>query len=168
MTIQDAYRASHPKSAALAERARAAIPGGITHDIRHLVPFPVYVERAAGSRKWDVDGHEYVDYWMGHGALFLGHCHPALVKALEGEAARAGVCTIWLGTDDDFGGTNLFGADLYPDVLDKLRGIEPTPEHPSVFYRRLGYTVVGVLPDVDGFGKHDILMAKRIQPQHVT
>src|SRR5881275_1709280 len=70
MTIQEEYRAKHPRSAALTDRARAAIPGGITHDIRHLVPFPTYIERARGSRKWDVDGHEYVDYWMGHGALF--------------------------------------------------------------------------------------------------
>jgi glutamate-1-semialdehyde 2,1-aminomutase len=88
MSIQDDYRAKHPKSATLAERARRAIPGGITHDIRHLTPFPVYVERAAGSRKWDVDGHEYVDYWMGHGALFLGHCHPAVVRAVQEQMAR--------------------------------------------------------------------------------
>ena len=88
MSVQDDYRAKHPKSLALAERARKAIPGGITHDIRHLVPFPIYVERAAGSRKWDVDGHEYVDYWMGHGSLFLGHCHPAAVKAVQEQMAR--------------------------------------------------------------------------------
>ena len=88
MTIQDTFRAMHPKSAALAERARAAIPGGITHDIRHLLPFPVYMDRASGTRKWDVDGHEYVDYWMGHGALFLGHCHPAVVKAVQEQVAR--------------------------------------------------------------------------------
>ncbi|HUF92632.1 MAG TPA: aminotransferase class III-fold pyridoxal phosphate-dependent enzyme [Candidatus Limnocylindria bacterium] len=88
MSIHDDYKASHPKSAALAERARRAIPGGITHDIRHLTPFPVYIERAAGTRKWDVDGHEYVDYWMGHGALFLGHCHPAVVKAVQEQMAR--------------------------------------------------------------------------------
>jgi glutamate-1-semialdehyde 2,1-aminomutase len=88
MTIQDEYRARHPRSAALAERARAAIPGGITHDIRHLTPFPTYIERAAGTRKWDVDGHEYVDYWMGHGALFLGHCHPAVVRAVQEQVAR--------------------------------------------------------------------------------
>jgi glutamate-1-semialdehyde 2,1-aminomutase len=87
MTIQEEFRARHPKSAALAERARAAIPGGITHDIRHLLPFPVYIERAKGTRKWDVDGHEYVDYWMGHGALFLGHCHPAVVKAVQAQVA---------------------------------------------------------------------------------
>jgi len=88
MSIHDDYRAKHPRSAALAERARRAIPGGITHDIRHLLPFPVYIDRAAGSRKWDVDGHEYVDYWMGHGALFLGHCHPAVVRAVQEQMAR--------------------------------------------------------------------------------
>jgi len=88
MTIIEEYRAKHPRSAALWERARRAIPGGITHDIRHLAPFPTYVERAAGTRKWDVDGNEYIDYWMGHGALFLGHCHPAVVKAIQDQAAR--------------------------------------------------------------------------------
>src|SRR5207249_583549 len=88
MTIQEEYRAKHPRSAALAERARAAIPGGITHDIRHLAPFPTYLDRASGTRKWDVDGHEYVDYWMGHGALFLGHCHPAVVTAVQEQVAR--------------------------------------------------------------------------------
>jgi glutamate-1-semialdehyde 2,1-aminomutase len=88
MTIAQAYRDKHPTSAKLAERARQAIPGGITHDIRHLVPFAVYIDRAAGSRKWDVDGHEYIDYWMGHGALFLGHCHPAVVQAVQAQMAR--------------------------------------------------------------------------------
>jgi glutamate-1-semialdehyde 2,1-aminomutase len=88
MTIHETFCAKHPKSAALAERARVAIPGGITHDIRHLKPFGLYVDRAAGTRKWDVDGHEYIDYWMGHGALFLGHCHPAVVKAVQAQVAR--------------------------------------------------------------------------------
>ena len=86
--VVETYRAMHPKSAALYERARAIIPGGVTHDGRHMKPFPVYVERALGSHKWDVDGHDYVDYWMGHGALFLGHCHPKVVKAIQEQAAR--------------------------------------------------------------------------------
>jgi aminoglycoside 6'-N-acetyltransferase I len=87
-----------------------------------------------------------------------------LVRALEDEARRAGVCTIWLASDDDFGGTNLFGVDLYPDVLGRLQALTlaPASRHPFTFYRRLGYAVVGVLPDVDGVGKHDILMAKRL------
>lgn len=89
-------------------------------------------------------------------------CGRRLVAALEGEARRAGILTIWLGTDDDFGGTSIFGVDLYPDVLDHLTKLKVTAGHPLAFYRRLGYAIVGVLPDVDGPGRHDILMARRI------
>src|SRR5262249_47676436 len=56
---------------------------------RHLDPFPIYVERAAGSHKWDVDGHELIDYWSGHGALMLGHSHPAVVDAVKRQIPRA-------------------------------------------------------------------------------
>jgi aminoglycoside 6'-N-acetyltransferase I len=86
-----------------------------------------------------------------------------LVAALEAAARDAGVCTVWLGADDDFGGTNLVGTDLYPNVLDKLSRLSPAAGHPFTFYSNQGFSVVGVLPDVDGFGSHDILMAKRIQ-----
>jgi aminoglycoside 6'-N-acetyltransferase I len=85
-----------------------------------------------------------------------------LVGALEDVARSDGAITLWLGTDDDFGGTNLYGENLYPDVLGKLRGLRATGGHPFTFYQRLGYSVTGIFPDVDGFGKHDILMAKRV------
>lgn len=85
-----------------------------------------------------------------------------LVTALEEKAKSEGVLTVWLGTDDDFGGTNLYGQDLYPDVLGALKKLRVTSGHPCRFYEKLGYTVTGVFPDVDGIGKHDILMAKRI------
>jgi GNAT superfamily N-acetyltransferase len=88
----------------------------------------------------------------------------ALVAALEQRARAANIGTIWLGTDDDFGGTSLYGADLYPDVLGHLRRITPRGKHPYMFYQRIGFAVVGVLPDVNGRGRHDILMAKRIEP----
>jgi len=86
-----------------------------------------------------------------------------LVETLEREASKAGICTIWLGTDDEFGGTNIYGVDLYPDVLDSLSRLAPATGHPFTFYRKLGFAIVGVLPDADGLGKHDILMAKRVE-----
>ncbi len=52
---------------------------------RYLEPHPPYVERAAGSRKWDADGNEYVDYFGGHGALLLGHNHPAVIEAVTAQ-----------------------------------------------------------------------------------
>jgi glutamate-1-semialdehyde 2,1-aminomutase len=87
-TLVDRYRKTLPGSWARWERACRVIPGGITHDSRHLTPFPLYVNRAEGPRKWDVDGREYIDYWMGHGALFLGHAHPSLVEAVTRQVAR--------------------------------------------------------------------------------
>ena len=61
---------------------------GATHFARVHVPFRPYITHAAGSRKWDVDGHEYIDYVMGHGALVLGHSHPDIVRAVQEQAAK--------------------------------------------------------------------------------
>jgi glutamate-1-semialdehyde 2,1-aminomutase len=83
------------RSEALAERARKVIPSGVTHDMRFLRPYPIYIERAQGARKVDVDGNEYVDYWMGHGSLILGHRHPEVIAAVNeaiGRATHAGGC----------------------------------------------------------------------------
>ncbi len=60
----------------------------MTHDTRYLQPHPLYVDRAAGSRKWDVDGNELVDYIGGHGALLLGHNHPQVMEAVREQLAK--------------------------------------------------------------------------------
>ncbi len=86
----------------------------------------------------------------------------ALVADFEEQVAQRGGHTILLGTDDENCRTTLGGIDLYPDVLDKLRAIQNRQSHPFEFYLRVGYHVVGVVPDANGFGKPDILMAKRI------
>ena len=75
-------RETRAGSAAWYDRAMKAVGGGVGHDMRHAVPFPTYVERAQGAHKWDVDGHRYIDYHMGNGALLLGHAHPAIVEAV--------------------------------------------------------------------------------------
>jgi aminoglycoside 6'-N-acetyltransferase I len=86
----------------------------------------------------------------------------ALVVALEEELRARGAMTVYLGTDDEAGMTSLGGADLYPGVLEKLAAMENRRGHPFTFYRRLGYEVVGCIPDANGFGKPDIFMAKRL------
>jgi len=85
--IEDQYRARTPGSAALYAQACRVLPAGLTHDSRATSPYPIYVARAAGARKWDVDGNEYVDYFGGHGALLFGHSHPPLVEAVQRQAA---------------------------------------------------------------------------------
>jgi len=88
VSVEEQFRRAHPRSEALFRRAKAAIAGGLSHDIRHLRPFPIYVARAGGSRKWDVDGHELIDYWVGHGALFLGHANPTVQQAVGSQLGR--------------------------------------------------------------------------------
>jgi glutamate-1-semialdehyde 2,1-aminomutase len=87
-SILDTYRDKHAGSARLYEESLRTFPSGVTHDIRYLSPFPIFIERAEGSRKWDVDGNEYIDYVMGHGALFLGHAHPEITQAVIHQAQR--------------------------------------------------------------------------------
>src|SRR5919198_5622786 len=82
------YRARTGGSAALYERARKVLPSGITHDARYLDPYSIHVAKAKGPRKWDVDGNEYVDYFGGHGALLLGHSHPAVTAAVVEQAGK--------------------------------------------------------------------------------
>jgi glutamate-1-semialdehyde 2,1-aminomutase len=89
MKLADRYGAEFPKSRRLHEKAKGIFPNGVTHDLRHLEPFPIYIERAKGGHKWDVDGHELIDYWSGHGAILLGHSHPAVVEAVQRQVERS-------------------------------------------------------------------------------
>lgn len=86
--LDQAYREKFGNSARLHARARDTIAAGITHDGRNFAPFPIYIDRAEGSRKWDVDGNELIDHWMGHGALLLGHNHPAVEAAMAEQVGR--------------------------------------------------------------------------------
>jgi len=87
--IVEEYIRTHPGSQRLHERAKKFFTiNGATHANRLLDPFRPYVTHAKGSRKWDVDGNEYIDYVMGHGALILGHCHPDMVRAVEEQMAK--------------------------------------------------------------------------------
>jgi glutamate-1-semialdehyde 2,1-aminomutase len=86
--IITAYRAATRGSAAAAAKAQLLFPSGITHDSRYIEPYGLYITRAKGPRKWDVDGNEYVDYFGGHGALLLGHSHPKVVAAVHEQIER--------------------------------------------------------------------------------
>ena len=87
-TTLERYVSKFPKSRELYERAKKVFPRGVSHDTRYVQPFPIYITHASGSRKWDVDGNEYIDYFGGHGALMLGHAHPSLVKAVEEQIVK--------------------------------------------------------------------------------
>ena len=95
-TILEQYIAKHPGSAERYREAVGIFPGGVTHDNRYAEPFPLYITHGQGPRKWDVDGNEYIDYVSGHGALILGHSHPAIADAVAEQIRRGthlGACT---------------------------------------------------------------------------
>ena len=87
-SISEEYTRRTSRAQRLYARAKEVIPSGVTHDVRYMEPYPIYVERAAGPRKWDVDGNEYVDYVMGHGALLLGHNNPTVLAAASEQLGR--------------------------------------------------------------------------------
>ena len=84
-----AYAAKRPKSGEYWQRAQQVLAGGVGHDLRRFEPTPLYITRARGARKWDVDGNEYIDFLMGNAALLLGHADPEVVEAVT-RAVRDG------------------------------------------------------------------------------
>ncbi|HEX2490662.1 MAG TPA: GNAT family N-acetyltransferase, partial [Blastocatellia bacterium] len=126
-----------------------------------------------------VDGDGAILGWIGaiemHGGL-VWELHPlavrpraqgrgvgrALVEDLEEQVVALGGQTLWVGTNDEDNLTSLGGIDLYPNPLDHLSRIENLRGHPYEFYQKLGFVIVGVMPDSEGFGKPDIFLAKRL------
>ncbi|MEM1683710.1 MAG: aspartate aminotransferase family protein [Ignisphaera sp.] len=97
------------RSREMFERALRIFPGGVTYHIRYLEPYPIYVSRAKGSIVWDVDGNEYDDYWMGHGAHILGHSPDFVVEAVN-KISREGT---------HFGFENIYAIE-YAELLTKV------------------------------------------------
>lgn len=131
------------------------------------------ISRAAVDDEMNVLG------WVGGRSMYSGNVwelHPlvvsskhrgqgigsSLVKDFEEQVKKNGGITVWLGSDDENGSTTISGIDVYPDVLKHIVNIRNIKRHPYEFYQKLGYTIVGILPDANGFGKPDIYLAKRV------
>jgi glutamate-1-semialdehyde 2,1-aminomutase len=82
------YVSRTSRSRALYDRARKVLPAGVSYSIRFFEPYPFYTARASGSKLYDVDGNEYIDFWLGHTALILGHSPPVVVKAVQEQLVR--------------------------------------------------------------------------------
>ncbi len=158
------FRAQHPGAWPTLEDALGEVRESLA---------PERVSRIALDERGDVLG------WIGAIPAYDGRVweihplvvHPArqrqgigraLVGDLERLARERDIRTLWLGADDEDDQTTLSGVDLYPDVWDRIRDIRNLANHPYEFYRKLGFTIVGVVPDANGWGRPDILMAKRV------
>lgn len=88
-------RAAYPdpssRSAALFERARRVMPGGNTRLAVYQTPYPIFVERAQGSRVWDVDGGERIDFINNQSVLVHGHLFPPAIEAVRRQLSK-GTC----------------------------------------------------------------------------
>jgi glutamate-1-semialdehyde 2,1-aminomutase len=69
----------------LYERAKRVLPAGVSYGIRYYEPYPFYTARAHGCKLYDVDGNVYVDFWLGHTALILGHSPPEVMEAVKSQ-----------------------------------------------------------------------------------
>lgn len=79
-------------SRAMFEEDSHHLAGGVGSADRILVdPHPIFIDHGRGSRMWDVDGNEYVDYLLGYGPLVLGHAHPRLVEAISHQMSRGSI-----------------------------------------------------------------------------
>jgi glutamate-1-semialdehyde 2,1-aminomutase len=80
--MEQLYRSRTARSAALFAQAERVLPGGVTHSNRFWPPYPLFIERAHGSRLHDVDGNEYIDYWVANGTMFMGHANSGVAAAV--------------------------------------------------------------------------------------
>ena len=86
--MPEKYASKTKKSKALHERAKKVLPAGVSYGIRYFEPYPFYTAKAQGSKLYDVDGNEYVDFWLGHTALILGHSPPAVMEAVKKQLGK--------------------------------------------------------------------------------
>jgi aminoglycoside 6'-N-acetyltransferase I len=86
-----------------------------------------------------------------------------LVRDLELLASARGVLTLEAGTSDQTKATTLSGVDLYKNPTQAIANIGNLKRHPYEFYVKIGFKVVGVIPDAEGPGKPGIILAKRVE-----
>jgi len=110
------YRKRTPTSEKLWQQASKVIPGGITANVKYFDPYPIFMKKAKGSKLYDVDGNEYIDYCLCFGPLILGHGHPAVVEAIKKQL--------------DEGGTTVYGTpnEIEVKMANKIKSLVPCAE----------------------------------------
>ncbi|MEM2856878.1 MAG: aspartate aminotransferase family protein [Candidatus Nitrosocaldaceae archaeon] len=82
------YKARTKRSRELFDNAKMVFAGGVSHNIRYFKPYPFFTTKAEGKYLHDVDGNVYIDYWMGHWSLILGHSHPFVAERVIEQASN--------------------------------------------------------------------------------
>ncbi|MBC6406189.1 MAG: aminotransferase class III-fold pyridoxal phosphate-dependent enzyme [Rhodospirillales bacterium] len=77
-----------PSNQSLSDRARRIMPGGVSHELRYKAPHPVYIDRALGAEKWDVEGKRYIDFKLGAASQLLGNSCPEVMEAVARQLTK--------------------------------------------------------------------------------
>ena len=121
------YERRTPKGKGAWERTAKLIPGGVGSAIQFKPPYPLYLADSKGSRVWDLDGNEYIDYSLCYAAMVAGHANPIIVEAITRQAEHGTL----------YGLPTTLAGDLaeevirrYPGVIEMIRftqsGVEAT------------------------------------------
>jgi glutamate-1-semialdehyde 2,1-aminomutase len=157
--IRREEEALEPKHAASLSYRRAAarhVAGGVASSWQNAPPHTVYIDRGLGSRIWDIDGNEYLDFHLGYGAMVVGHAHPKIVEAIERQA-RKGTHFAQPTRDLDVIGENLADRFRLPLWRFANSGTEATLEAARLMRANTGRDM---LVKIEGsyHGHHDSLM----------
>ncbi|MGC1128331.1 MAG: glutamate-1-semialdehyde 2,1-aminomutase [Candidatus Acidiferrales bacterium] len=106
----ETYEKRTPKSRAAHDRAVTRIPLGVASNYRAYDPYPIFVESGKGGHFRDVDGNDYLDFNLCFGAVMAGHCHPAVIKAVQQK----------LGTGTMFGMPHNLEWELAEEICDRF------------------------------------------------
>ncbi|WNY27438.1 glutamate-1-semialdehyde 2,1-aminomutase [Methanolapillus ohkumae] len=143
----------------LYETAKTIIPGGVSSPVRAIKPFPFYVESADGSKIYDADGNEFIDYCMAYGPAILGHNHPVIKQAIVRQLDKG-----WLyGTPTELE-INLAKriSSFYPSV-EMMRFVSSGSEATmSAIRLARGFTKKNKIIKIEGgfHGAHDAVLVK--------
>src|SRR5438477_8749031 len=85
---EERFRSARPISHRLWTEARQVLPRGVPSSFQDAAPQPIFIDHGKGSRVWDVDGNEYVDFHNGFGVMVVGHAHPKIVAAVRSQIER--------------------------------------------------------------------------------
>ncbi len=107
------YERRTPKCKRAWERASKVIPGGVASAIQFKAPYPLYLGDSKGSRVWDLDGNQYIDYSLCYAAMVAGHANPHIVEAIKAQADHGTL----------YGLPTTLAGDLAEEIIRRYEGV---------------------------------------------
>jgi glutamate-1-semialdehyde 2,1-aminomutase len=151
-----ALEPKHRASIEYREVANRHVAGGVASSWQDSPPHAIFIDRGKGSRIWDIDGNEYIDFHLGYGAMVVGHAHPKIVEAIT-KAAERGTHFAQPTKDLDVIGENLADRFKLPLWRFANSGTETTLEAIRLMRANTGRDMI-VKIEGSYHGHHDSIM----------